>query len=307
MQEQLSPISSNVKILQTLENDYHGATTTNEDHLLLLEGLKEVSRPGGFFAVGEYQNLDIALELEADVIVLGDLDKRAVEKNRAVLQIIESTPNVEDILPKLLQLIEDLGGPDEIREFKNRIIPQGSNTGSRIKLEWAHSQKALDRLRELIKQGRIAVAQVDITDPDSMAVVGEFFAKHDTEMNTAYLSNTISYKQFNPKIKTQHATTSKALYTAGGNDKTLLIRSAPGTDLKVLKKIFEDMVSIVPISKMKELITENLDDKEQHYGPNTLKLRETIERVFSGNRMQYDFEFFTQSLQEYQDHINNNQ
>ncbi len=297
-----NPENSNIAILQDFDDPYQGWTSTNEDHLLLLEGLKGIHRPGGFFAVGEFQVLDIALELGADVIVLGDLDLRAVKKNIEVLKIIETTAIVSEVLPKLFKLLEELDGIERVAELKLKLTLQGASTASRVRLSWTYSQETLDRLRELISQGKIAVAQVDITKPQSMSVVGRFFAQHNTRLEAAYLSNTISHAHFDDKRLIEHQSAVQSLYAAGGYENTLLIRSGLSTDEKVISELFAAGGQNVSPDAIKKMADEAQQETSAHYGPNTQRINEVIRRAFTGSWMEYDFEFFTQNLGAYQKH-----
>ncbi len=298
-----NPENSNIAFLQDFDDPYRGWTSTNEDHLLLLEGLKGIHLPGGFFAVGEFQVLDIALELGADVIVLGDLDLRAVKKNIEVLKIIETTTTVSEILPKLFKLLEEFDGAETVVDLKKKLTLQGADTASRVRLSWTYSQDALDRLRELISQGKIAVAQVDITKPESMSVVGEFFAQHNTRLEAAYLSNTISHAHFDDRCLIEHQNAVQSLYAAGGYENTLLIRSGHNTDEKILSEFFAIEGDKISPDAIKKIADEAQQETSAHYGPNTRRIHEVIRRAFTGSWVEYDFEFFTQNLGEYRKHV----
>ncbi len=297
---------SRVKELQYLNNSYRGWTTTNEDHLLLLESLKGTKRNGGFFAVGEFQALDVALQLGADVIVLGDLDEEAVKKNLDVLKTVETATKVEEVLPRIFEIIEKAEGKNGLNSFKEKITSDvTSSTGARIKLSWAKSKPEFERLKKLIKEGKVAVAQVDITDPESMKIVGAFFRSQRTSLNSAYLSNTISYDNFDDEAKREHQQAVRALYNADGTNKTLLIRSGQNTNPKTIKAILEHGHPY--LTKGRDVIKEAQDgvlDRELHYGK-TETLPDLIDRIISDSVFLYDFEFFTQELKDYEANARN--
>lgn len=290
-----------VHILQKLNNDYKGWTDTNEDHWLLLEGLKGVHRPGGFFAVGEFHVLDIALQIGATSVVLGDLDWRAVEKNATILRIVEQAQHVDEVLPRILEYIKKTYDPDGFNAFLQKLTSQGAQTGARIRLSWAHDQKAFQKLQSMIKEGRIALAQVDITDPESMRVVGQFFAGQKQRLETAYLSNTISHTEFAKVDLKKHRQAVQALETAGGHRNTLLIRSGEGTNPQIMRKMFSNSPDF--LTQIPQIVAKTEQDREKHYGKNVKVLPEAIDRAITGSLAQYDFEFFTQSLEDYKKHM----
>ena len=295
---------SKIAELQYLNRDYRGWTSTNEDHLLLLEGLRGIRRSGGFFGVGEFQVLDIALQLGADAIVLGDLDKNAVRKNLEVLKIVESSDTVSEVFPKIFKQIELIDGKDELSSIKEKMTLEGTHTGARVKLAWARSEPEFIKLKTLISQGRVAVAQVDITDPNTTIKVGEYFKSRGSILDSAYLSNIISLDKFGKKSRLQHKGAADALYIAGGRNHTLLIRSGQTTNPKIKQKILEHYPSL---SERRNLIQEAMEDTEErktHYGNKFQKLPERIERVYTTSLFLYAYEYFTQELGDYRTHVN---
>ena len=294
--------TSKVLKLQYLNKDYRGWTTTNEDHLLLLEGLRGTKRKGGFFGVGEFQVIDVALQLGANAIVLGDLDKDAVIKNLEVLRIVESSNSVDEVLPRIFDLIEKTEGADGLQSFKEKLTNKGTHTGSRIRLSWAQSEPEYRRLKQLINDGKVAVVQVDITDPKTMSVVGKFFKSCGTSLDSAYLSNTISFDKFEDKVLSLHKGAVKALYAAGGDDNTLLIRSGNTSNPEVIRKVNE--TSPIKSDKNRDYeqqAHEEIAERKAHYGE-IETLPELIERVYSDSLFLYVFEFFKQNLRDYKKH-----
>lgn len=220
-------MSGVIELGNKLRSQKVGWDISTEDVVSLISGLSEIQvKGGGYLSVGSFHNLDIALDRQAQAIVLTDVDRGIVRLNRSILEIIEKTNVFEDMLPHVREFI----GRQRIMEPRdfNAFIGRGTYlTGGRTRtpLNWAKKPEDFSRVKQLLHEGKVAVVCADITKPATMEVIREFFSSQGTYLQYANISNVENSKTLVPNARELKALKRipECLYQAGGIPATIVI------------------------------------------------------------------------------------
>ncbi|HXV27668.1 MAG TPA: hypothetical protein VD913_01750, partial [bacterium] len=220
-----------------------GEPYTNEDVTAFISGLDKIDiQGGGFLGVGSFHNLDIALDRGASAIVLVDYAPEVVERNLSLLGFIERAENPGE----LRLMIEKEGWQDDLEAIRTAESPQRSRIGAslgRTPLLWYDDEDYFKRLKQLMRERRIAVAYADLAQPESMKPVGEFFIQTGIPLRLINLSNVEMHIERGVGIKGL-AHLGDALKAAGANADTLVTAAMP----------FRYIVNFVQRYKRREMI-----------------------------------------------------
>jgi len=226
--------NSNITILETGYDSPPTAAKpwTNEDITELIEHLpQDAARGGGYMGIGGIHNLDIALHLDAEVIVIADMDKGVVALNIELLKMIEAFDPEQD-LSKLHKELHNF-----LVRFK--LIPQGSSflrrytnqgmaKGGRTPFYWLKDKEALKKIQQKIREDKIAFAHLDVTHSQYTESVNRYFERHGVKMDWANISNLESIRVIGGPIEKMNKLAQilhTSLGSAGGHPNTQVISS----------------------------------------------------------------------------------
>ncbi|MFC1805282.1 DUF4147 domain-containing protein, partial [Candidatus Omnitrophota bacterium] len=233
-----------------------GYILTNENISGLLSSLKRIKRRrGALLGVGSFHNLDIALERNAEAIILTDYDSTVIRFVFDLLRVAEVCENVEMVLPVLRDFLV-LKDIFESTETFDSYIEQRGSQPARIPLLWARENKYFLRLKRLIANGRVALAHADITTMKSAKEIGRFLAQTGSRLAYVNLSN-VDGPQFTPtRVRSMRRALMRiprVLSRIGADDETIVISSFFGTGkhLELLQGVLgEKLVVLEPQVKL---------------------------------------------------------
>jgi hypothetical protein len=235
-----------------VERDF-GYDTATEDITALVTALNTAFpvKGGGYLGIGSWHNLDIALAVGAEKIVLMDIDPRIVALNKSVLSLIEQTDDFRSIIPRvgeLLSITRTNRRSRITRDFDNYI--NGQSEYGNTPMLWGKDPVAFAKLRHLISEGRVAVARADVKDPDTMTAIGGFFAKDSTPLCVVNLTNVEDFDHgeswSDDQSREESTKIPNALRQAGAVGETSIISFAPSVRLKVKDAVRYGMVRLEP-------------------------------------------------------------
>jgi len=262
---------------------------STEDIVALVSGLSDLPTVGGgFLGIGAFHNLDIALDRKADSIVLMDIDREIVDLNLHILQIVEKTDKFEDLLPNIRKFIQEQDVMPSM-EFFDKYISVGTNLRCRTPLSWAKNPESFEKLKQLINDGKVAVAHSDITDPTTMKVIEGFFTRSGVQLQYVNLSNV---ENPGPDIDNQEfrslGNISKSLQEAGGTPTTIVVSSVSSEkSIPVSHQARTNVLKpkVKPVRKSKSMFSLNfiyfirsLDNLNQD-GPLNLSKKNQVEKL----------------------------
>ncbi len=269
-----TPFKSNkskVRFLESAGVPYsksRGWNYSPENTTALIAGLAEIPAKGsGFLGAGSFHNLDIALDRNAEVIMLVDRDREIVELNLKILRLIESTEHFDELYPAIQKLLETEGVMPA--ELFDQYVNNEKNTMGRTPLYWAKNVEDFNRLKSLISKGRVAVAHADFTRPSSFIDVYRFFENFSIPIEVINLGD-VEGPGYAPVSQMEKIP--EALSAAGAHDDTLIIASSSRSEHD-FKKHFGDRAANVRFltSAVEPAADENLVRFVSHHYVRTLK------------------------------------
>jgi hypothetical protein len=248
---------------RSVERDF-GYDTATEDITALVSTLSTAlpARGGGYLGIGSWHNLDIALTLDAEKIVLVDLDPRIVALNACILRIIEETSDFRMIVPRVGNFLSPTQPHRRgriTRGFDTYI--NGSSEFGSTPMLWGKNPEAFERLKHLISDGQVAVAHADVKDPATMVRIGGFFTEDGGLLRFINLTNVEDFDHgeswSDDESRKNTLRIPDALSQAGAIDQTLIVSTTPSVRLKTKDAAKYGMVRLEP---------ENADDNSwPHY------------------------------------------
>ncbi|OGP11008.1 MAG: hypothetical protein A2048_06680 [Deltaproteobacteria bacterium GWA2_45_12] len=235
-----------------------GFIFSTEDVDMLCSGLATLpERGGGYLGIGSFHHLDVALTVDADAIVLADIDPQVASFNKALLQAIEQLDGPEQGFDALVAVankkLSYKGQPLHEREWLHMYTHGGGElpdtiVDARTPLLWAKDEKVFQRLKWLITQKRIAVAHLDAFDPNSMRPVAQFLAQHRLGLRWAHLSNIEhpSPMAIGMDHRRHLLTLPTSLRAAGAGKDTIIITSMPRWFKPDFAQYIPDKIQFLP-------------------------------------------------------------
>ena len=253
----------------------NGWIMSNEDINYLLAGLDGFGeKGGGYLGIGSFHNLDIALEREADLIVILDIDSKVARVTFELLRLVERSEDFGGLLAAVRRVLVQ-ADPGRFGDggFET-YIKDGYRYGGRTPLLWARDEKQFRTLKALIVSGRVIVAHIDVLDAVAMKQLADSLRPHGMAIRWINLSNLETDISLNdaPLHQKKLLSLPSILLAAGADEQSRIISSIrPGRLEKARQRYGSDLKVLVPARDVAVINSSSF-----HFAVRTLKvLKET--------------------------------